>query len=44
MDAAVDEDAARVSGVGDEEAGWVELVAGLAADDGRVADEAGEGF
>ena len=44
MDAAVDEDAAGVLGVGDEEAGRVELVAGLGAEDDGAADGAGAGF
>ena len=44
MDAAVDEDAAGVLGVGDEEAGRVELVAGLGPEDDRAADGAGAGF
>ena len=44
VDAAVDEDAARVLGVGDEEARRVEFVAGLGAEDGGGADQAGGCF
>lgn len=38
VDVAVGEDAAGELGVGDEEAGWVELVAGLGAKDAGAAD------
>ena len=40
VDVAVDEDAAAELGVGDEEAGRVQLVAGLRAEDGGAADRA----
>ena len=40
VDVAVDEDAAAELGVGDEEAGWVEFVAGLGAEDRGTADVA----
>ena len=44
MDTAVHEDTTGVLRVGDEEAGGIELVAGLRADHGGSADEAGKGF
>lgn len=44
VDGAVDEDAAGELGVGDEEAGRVELVAGLGAEDGGAPDQAGAHF
>lgn len=43
MNVAIDEDAARKGGEGDEEARGVELVARLAAEDGGRADGAGGG-
>lgn len=41
VDTAVDEDAARELGVGDEETTGVQLVAGLRSEDGGCADVAG---
>ena len=44
MDRTIDEYTAGELGVGDEEAGWVELVAGLGAEDGGAADESAVHF